>query len=163
VYGAHDATPHEKGNTMLRKTICSAVLALSAAACGGMDNASSAPVTVDSRGARIQSASGMARLDVPQDAVQGPVEIQLVERFDDKGRHEIEIQPADVKFAKAATLTFDLPSGMEPEAEHAVEVEVQNEVEVETELENEVHDTVGHELRADLGHGGRFRREDRAP
>lgn len=147
---------------MFRKTIWSAVLAFSAAGCGGAGStASSAPVVVDARGAHLQTASGMAQLDIPQDALQGPVEIQLSESFDDKGRHEVEIQPAGVQFAKPARLSFDMPQGVEPEAEHAVEVEVENEVEVETEMQNEVADAAEHQIHAELNHAGRFRREDR--
>ena len=132
-------------------------------ACGGPASGASAtdPLGVGSGGARITTPSGLARLDIPKDALQAQVEIQVLETFDDKGRHEVEIQPDDLKLAKPAKLTFRMPDGVQAEREHAVEVEVQNEVEVEHEVEHQLCDAVENELEAQLGHGGRFRREDR--
>ncbi|HET8542275.1 MAG TPA: hypothetical protein VFL83_20540 [Anaeromyxobacter sp.] len=147
---------------MFRKILWSAVLALSAAGCGGMESRSvSAPLVVDDRGARIETETRMGRLDIPKGALLEPVEIRLVEVFDDRGRHEIEIEPAEVRFAKPAKLTFKLTDDIVPEREHAVEVEIQNEVEVEIEIERQVCDVVEQEIEAEVNHAGRFRREDR--
>lgn len=148
---------------MFRKSLFSAIVVASAAVgCGGpMESASSSSLLVDNRGARLETESRMGRLDIPRDAVQGQVEIQLVERFDDKGRHEVEIQPAEIQFAKPAKLTFKIPDDVKPELEHAVEVEVQNQVEVEVEIQKQVRDVVEREIQAEINHAGRFRREDR--
>lgn len=138
-------------------------LAAALTACGGpMDGASaSGPLAVGSGGARITSPSGLARLDIPKDALQAEVEIQLLETFDDKGRHLVEIQPDDLKLAKPAKLTFRMPEGVQAEQEHAVEVEVQNEVEIEHEVEHQICDAAENEIEAQVDHGGRLRREDR--
>lgn len=131
--------------------------------CGGTESASSSPqsLLVDNNGARLETQSRLGRLDIPQGALQGQVEIQLVERFDAAGRHEVEIQPAQIQFAKPAKLTFKIPDPVRPELEHAVEVQVQNQVEVEVEIQKQVCDVLEREIQAEVNHTGRFRREDK--